>query len=311
MNAARVFRQPALFACAGLAVALSAAASQQPDPRSSLLVSSSWLATHLRDPNLVLLHVSSADEYARAHIAGAQFISTAEIATPRPDTSFSTRTLEMLPADELRQRLEKFGITDRSRIVVYFGNNQVAPSTRIMLTFDYAGLGAATSLLDGGMPAWIAAGNTTTNNALAPTQGNLGPLTINSLVVTGEWVRDNATKPGYVLVDVRSTVYYDGTTAGGPQGRQQKGHIPGARSIPFDSLWTKANELRPANELRDILARAGIKAGDTVVSYCHIGQQATSVIFAARSLGIKAVLYDGSFEDWILRNWPIELPPPR
>lgn len=311
MNAARFFRQPALFACAGLAVALSASASQQPDPRSTLLVGSSWLATHLHDPNLVLLHVGTADEYAKAHITGAQFISTADVATPRPDTTFKTRTLEMLQADELRLRLEKYGITGTSRIVVYFGSNQVTPSTRVMLTLDYAGLGNATSLLDGGMPAWVAAGNTTTADVPPPKQGSLGALTVNPLVVTGEWVRDNATKPGYALVDARNTVYYDGTTAGGPQGRQQKGHIPGAKSIPFDSMWTKANELRPANELRDILTRAGIKAGDTVVSYCHIGQQATSIIFAARSLGIKAVLYDGSFEDWILRNWPIELPPPR
>ena len=38
----------------------------------------------------------------------------------------------------------------------------------------------------------------------------------------------------------------------------------------------------------------GVKPGDTVVAYCHIGQQATAVIFAARTLGIKALLYDGS-----------------
>ena len=311
MSFAKFFRHQALVAGAALAVALSAAVSQQPDPRSSLLVTPKWLATHLHDPNLVLLHVGSADEYAKGHIAGARFISTADVSTPRPDSTFKTRTLEMLPADELRQRLEKFGITNKSRIVVYFGSNQVTPSTRVVLTLDYAGLGDATSLLDGGMPAWVAAGNTTTIDVPAVTQGNLGTLKVNPVVVTGEWVRDNATTPGFALVDARNSVYYDGTTAGGPQGHQQKGHIPGAKSIPYDSMWTAKNELRPANELRDVLTRAGIKPGDTIVSYCHIGQQATSIVFAARSLGIKTVLYDGSFEDWVLRNWPIEVPPPR
>jgi thiosulfate/3-mercaptopyruvate sulfurtransferase len=273
-----------------------------------MVVTPTWLAAHLHDANLVVLHVGTADEYAKAHITGARFVSTADVATPRPDSTFKTRTLEMLPAEELRQRLEKFGISDQSRVVVYFGSNQVTPSTRIVLTLDYAGLGSATSLLDGGMPAWVAAGNPTTTDVPAAAPGTLSALKVNPVVVTGDWVRDNATKPGYALVDARNTVFYDGTNPGGPTGHQQKGHIPGAKSIPYDSMWTSKNELRPANELREILTRAGIKPGDTIVSYCHIGQQATSIIFAARSLGIKAVLYDGSFEDWVLRNWPVEVP---
>jgi thiosulfate/3-mercaptopyruvate sulfurtransferase len=50
--------------------------------------------------------------------------------------------------------------------------------------------------------------------------------------------------------------------------------------------------------LRDMFARTGIKPGDRVVSYCHIGMQATMVYFAARYLGYDARLYDGSWEDW-------------
>ena len=44
--------------------------------------------------------------------------------------------------------------------------------------------------------------------------------------------------------------------------------------------------------------KAGVKANDTVVGYCHIGQQATAMLFAARSLGHPVLLYDGSFQDW-------------
>jgi thiosulfate/3-mercaptopyruvate sulfurtransferase len=50
-----------------------------------------------------------------------------------------------------------------------------------------------------------------------------------------------------------------------------------------------------------------VKPGDTVVGYCHIGQQATGMLFAARSLGYKVLLYDGSFEDWTTRkDYPVE-----
>ena len=54
--------------------------------------------------------------------------------------------------------------------------------------------------------------------------------------------------------------------------------------------------------------RAGVKPNDTVIGYCHIGQQATAMLFAARSLGYKVVLYDGSFEDWSKRDLPVDNP---
>jgi thiosulfate/3-mercaptopyruvate sulfurtransferase len=51
-----------------------------------------------------------------------------------------------------------------------------------------------------------------------------------------------------------------------------------------------------------------VKPADTVIAYCHIGQQATATIFAARTAGYKVMLYDGSFEDWSKRNLPVENP---
>ena len=50
-----------------------------------------------------------------------------------------------------------------------------------------------------------------------------------------------------------------------------------------------------------------------MIGYCHIGQQATAMLFAARTLGYRVVLYDGSFEDWSRRGLPIDNPaaPPK
>jgi thiosulfate/3-mercaptopyruvate sulfurtransferase len=95
---------------------------------------------------------------------------------------------------------------------------------------------------------------------------------------------------------------------GGPPSEHRKGHIPGAKSVPFTSPYTDKNELKPAAELRALFAAAGVKPGDTIIGYCHVGQQATAMLFAARSLGYKTVLYDGSFEDWAYNGWPVELP---
>jgi thiosulfate/3-mercaptopyruvate sulfurtransferase len=52
-----------------------------------------------------------------------------------------------------------------------------------------------------------------------------------------------------------------------------------------------------------------VKAGDTVIGYCHVGQQATAMLFAARTLGHPVLLYDGSFEDWSRHaDYPVENP---
>jgi thiosulfate/3-mercaptopyruvate sulfurtransferase len=56
-----------------------------------------------------------------------------------------------------------------------------------------------------------------------------------------------------------------------------------------------------------MFTEAGYKPGDHVIAYCHIGIQATSVVFAARTLGIDAKLYDGSFQDWVKRGLPVEI----
>ena len=54
--------------------------------------------------------------------------------------------------------------------------------------------------------------------------------------------------------------------------------------------------------LKTRFAEAGVHDGQTVVTYCHVGQQATLVWFAARNLGFTARLYDGSFQDWAARS---------
>ena len=58
-------------------------AGNDPQVRKSLIVSTGWLAEHLKDDSLVLLQVGEKDEYTAAHIPGAQFIALADISTDR------------------------------------------------------------------------------------------------------------------------------------------------------------------------------------------------------------------------------------
>src|SRR5687767_13286603 len=145
-----------------LGLVLAAAASpplHAQSPRDRLLVTPAWLAAHLNDPDLILLHVGDAAAYAQAHIPGARLVRQQDLATPHAEGSLM---LEMLPAEQLRERLQALGISSNSRIVVYYGTDWVSPATRIVFTLAWAGLGDRTSLLDGGMEAWKAAGQRVT-----------------------------------------------------------------------------------------------------------------------------------------------------
>lgn len=300
-------RLPFAFA-ATLALALPAP-SGAATPRDTLVVSTAWLAQHLKDPELVLLHVGDKAEYEASHLPGARFVSLRDIAA-FPAAPGQGLTLEMLPADALREKLLALGISDNSRVVVYFGKDWVSPSTRVIFTLDYAGLGDRVSLLDGGQPAWVRDGQPTTAVVPEVRPGTLAPLKIRPIVVTADFVRGQATAMGHALIDARDASFFDGVQSGGRRPDTPKfGHIPGAGSFPFTEIDDDRLMLRSADELQARFAKAGVKPGDTIIGYCHIGQQATAMLFAARTLGMKVLLYDGSFEDWSGHpDYPLENP---
>lgn len=275
-----------------------------PAPR---LVQASWLAEHLTDADLVVLHVGNARDYA-SHIPGARLATLADLSVS--GTGGEGLSLQMLPVDVLKARLEGLGISDTSRIVVYPAQNAVQSATRVMLTLDHAGLGARTSMLDGGLTGWVREGRQTTDVAPPARQGSLSPLKVQALVVDSAFVREHIGKPGFRIVDARAKALYDGVTTGGSADRPHKtGHIESAVNVPFSEITNGESAFKSVDELRKVFEAAGVKPGETVVAYCHIGQQATATIFGARLLGHPVLLYDGSFEEWSrLPNAPVVNP---
>jgi len=195
-------------------------------------------------------------------------------------------------------------VTDKSRVVVYFGKDWVTPTARVFFTLDYLGLGDRTSILDGGLPAWRAAGKSVTTVVTEPKPGHFTPRLKTQLVVDAAWVSANLNKPGVMILDARAPKFYSGAEAG---SMPRAGHIPKAQNIPFSSLVENSNKFKSAAALRELFNAAGVKPGNSLTTYCHIGQQASLLYFAARYLGYDAHLYDGSFEDWSHRpELPVE-----
>jgi thiosulfate/3-mercaptopyruvate sulfurtransferase len=255
--------------------------------------------------------VGDPDAYPAKHIAGARLVALKDISVGDGSNGLH---LELPPAEDLRHRLEALGISNSSRVVVYFSEDWVSPATRVVLTLDAAGLGDRTVLLDGGMPAWVRDGHPVTDAAPAPRTGKLAALAVRPIIVNATTVMSSLGKPGFAVVDARDAAFYEGTQTGGHTDHPHRtGHIAGALSIPFNSVFDDRNLLRSSDDLKARFARAGVKPGDTVIGYCHIGQQATAMLFAARRLGHPVLLYDGSFEDWSLfhAGYPVEKGPAR
>lgn len=303
------------IAAALVALALPSAASAQPaSSRDRLVVTPAWLAQHLDDRDLVVLQVGRKETYDAGHVPGARFVNydAGALAAPMDQSDPNQLRLEMPTADALRSELASLGISDTSRIVVVASDDYWAPSTRVVLTLDYAGL-TNVSWLDGGLKGWTDAGRALSTAVPAVTAGKLRPLKINPVVVDAAFVTTHIRKPGFAIVDARTRNFYDGVppqrAGGNPQAKL--GHIPGALSAPFNEFATTGGgltKLKSEDEITTLLANAGVKPGDTIIGYCHIGQQATAMLFAARTAGYKVLLYDGSFTEWQRRDLPVEKP---
>ena len=240
-------------------------------------------------------------EEGREVVGNARRIDDVGVEARRPRAG-----LEDVPEGDpvLQETLRGLGINDHSWVVVYWSDEWVTPTSRVMLTLDYAGLGDRSSMLNGGLEAWTAAGLPVTTEVSSLSPGNVTLTPRDDLIVTADWVQEHAGTAGVALVDARSASHYDGVR----DSETGAGHIPGAVNVDCRSLFDgDPASWRDPKQLAAVFAEAGVEPGDTVVGYCHIGQYATAMLFAARTLGYQVKLYDGSMQDWSsIQKLPLE-----
>ena len=284
-----------------LALSLTPAFAQTATkPNAAMLVSVAELAAHLKDPDLVVLHIADqAKRFEDAHIPGARFLGYADFAIDGADGVGSE-----LPAPaEIERVLEAAGVSDTSRVVVYAPNAVYA--ARAFFTLDAFGH-PRVAVLDGGLNAWRAAKHPVeTGASAAPKPGSFTPRLNAQKVATAAQIQQLVPGKGISLVDVRPDPEFTGSD-GGMGGRHAAGHIDGAQQLTWNSLVNADGLFLPPDQLKTRLEGAGVVAGRPVVSYCMVGMRASVVYFVARYLGYDARLYDGSIVDWSQKKLPVK-----
>ncbi len=267
-------------------------------------MSTQWLSENLSNPNLIVVHVAfNRREYLTGHVPGARFLWYNWLAVSNPDAS-----TEMPPVEQADTLFESLGITQNSTIVLSFVGANVSPTTRMLLALSYFGLGNQTSVLDGGFDAWKSEKRTVSTETPVAKKTSLALKLMPSVITDADWVKSNLNNSTVCVIDARGTNFYDGN--GG--GIVRQGHIKGAKSIPFTTVIDSTNRLKDFATLQKMFEDAGVEKGMKVVSYCHVGQQATVIYSVAKLLGFDAAVYDGSFEDWNVRgeDYQVEKPEP-
>jgi thiosulfate/3-mercaptopyruvate sulfurtransferase len=263
--------------------------------RSEMLVSTDWLAKHITDRDVFVIHVAAdRKHYDDGHIPGARFLSSKEILTTRNGVAN-----ELPDVTDLRKIFEQLGVGDTGRIVIY-GENSGLLAARVYFTLDYLGHGERAALLDGGIEKWKAENLKVETQPVKTEPVEFTPRPRPQIVAILDAVRElsqvaaNDADAGVAIVDARPEEQYIGNQT------QRSGHIPGAASVYWmNHLVSRENPaMKPSSELSKLYEAAGLKAGQKVITYCNTGMQASHSYFTLKYLGYDVMMYDGSFSEW-------------
>jgi thiosulfate/3-mercaptopyruvate sulfurtransferase len=270
----------------------------QDDPKT--LVSTDWLAAHLKDPDLRVVDGSwylpqmgrdPRAEYDAAHIPGARFFDIDDIADNRSDLPHMAP-----PPEKFTSRLRAMGIGDGHQVVVYDGAGLMS-AARVWWLFRLMGQGNI-AVLDGGLPKWQAEGRPTEDMAPIVRDRHMTVRVQNHLVRDVTQVSAAAKLGDHAIIDARPAGRFAGT-APEPREGLRGGHIPGSHSVPHTDLLNPDMTMKSPDDCRAVFIAAGVDLSRPAITTCGSGVTAAVLSLALERLGkTDHSLYDGSWAEW-------------
>ena len=270
----------------------------QDDPKT--LVSTGWLESHLKDPDLRVLDASwympdsgrdPKAEYDATHSPGARFFDIDEISDLR-----SALPHMAPPVEKFISRMRAMGVGDGHQVVVYDGAGLFS-AARVWWLFRLMGK-TDIAVLDGGLPKWLAEGRAVEDMAPILRDRHITVSRQAHMVKDVTQVAAAAKLGDHTIIDARGPGRFEGTEAE-PRPGLRSGHIPGSINVHYARLLTPDGTMKSPDELRAVFAEAGADLSKPAITSCGSGVTAAIVNLALERLGKRDhALYDGSWSEW-------------
>lgn len=269
--------------------------------RDEVLISAEELSRWLRDGKPVtildvrwqLMEPDGSGAYLHGHLPGAVYVSLEDDLADHTAPGRGRHPLPSGAAVEAAARC--WGVRRGVSTVVYDDWNR-AGSARAWWVLTAAGI-PDVRILDGGLAAWTASGGALETGAVGPTPGDVA-VTHHDLyagglpVLTAEGVADF----GGILLDARAPERFRGDVE---PVDTVAGHIPGARNAPSTATLAGDGTFLPDDDLIRFFTERGADGADGVGVYCGSGITAAVTLAALASAGVPAVLFPGSWSEWV------------
>ena len=266
------------------------------DPKT--LVSTDWLASHIKDPDLRILDASwhmpgagrdAKAEFDAAHIPGARFFDIDDISDNR-----SALPHMVPPPEKFISRVRALGVGDGHQVVVY-DSVGIFSAARVWWLFRLMGK-TDIAVLDGGLPKWQAEGRAIEDLPPVIRDRHITVSRQNHMVRDVTQVARASKLGDHEIIDARAPARFRGEV---PEPREglRSGHIPGARNVPFTTLLNPDGTLKSDAGLR--AAFAGVDLSKPAITSCGSGVTAAILSLALERLGKSDhAVYDGSWTEW-------------
>jgi thiosulfate/3-mercaptopyruvate sulfurtransferase len=258
------------------------------------LVSTSWVADHLSDPDVRIVEVDvDTASYEQGHIPGAiGWNWTTELC--------DTKVRDIVSKDQLEGLMSRAGLGNDTTVILYGDNNNWFAAWAFWQLKVYGHENV--KIMNGGRKKWLEEGRDLTSDAASveSTDYKAGKAD-NSLRAFLPDVQQALGKVS--LVDVRSPAEFTGEILAPPglmETCQRGGHIPGAANIPWGKACNEDGTFKSSDELKSLYEDAGVTPDRPVIAYCRIGERSSHSWFVLKYLlGYDDVKnYDGSWTEW-------------
>ena len=205
---------------------------------------------------------------------------------------------KLLSKENYQQIFSKLGITDESEVLVYgftMPEQGFGDEARVLYTFSYAGFDNV-KFIDGGFKQVEKLGF---NKKYVPTTDRIdvsdvvrSEATQNEKAIYTDELLSKIGNTDVQIIDTRLEVEYNGRVI---YGENKAGHIPGAISLPFNSLVDSNGFLKSRSVLEKYVTDKGLDKNKLQVTYCTTGVRASYVAVILEELGFTVQNYEPSF----------------